>query len=144
MRSLYIFIAMLSLLCGGPVFAGTPLKGVWKFSGVVYRGQEMPLPNPKLNMTWTFFENNTARLYWDREGEIGFCERFSTYQLVDNFLDESVFAVNPNNAFECARDLDMQVGRKTKTKIELQETRTLLFFQLGDEEIVYILKKIDL
>ena len=35
----------------------------------------------------------------------------------------------------------MQLGRKTKTKIEIQESKILLHLQLGDEELIYVLKE---
>jgi len=99
--------------------AATTLHGEWKFSGLIYHGQVLPPPNPSLNLIWTFFSNGTERLYWDRRGENGFCERFATYNLDGGQISENIFAVNPANNESCSQDPDMQVGRETLNKIEI-------------------------
>ncbi len=116
------------------------LLGDWKLHSMIYRGQEMSPPNPDLHLQWTFFSNGTERLYWDR-GTEEFCERFADFKVQDNVLHESVFAVNPRNAAECAKDPDMQVGRQTQTKIQIFEDEIRLHMGLGDEDLIYILKK---
>lgn len=133
-------LLVVGLLMGASSFAETStIIGAWKFSEIIYRGQTLPLPNPDLNLSWVFFKNGTARLYWDR-GTSDFCERFSTYQWKNDFLDEEVFAVNPGNALECQQDLDMQVGRKTHTPLDFRDHQLRMHFQLGDDELIYILK----
>jgi hypothetical protein len=114
------------------------LEGTWKFSKIIYQNQPIPMPNPDLFLTWTFFLNGTDRLYWDR-GTAEFCERFAHYKIVDGEFFEEIFAVNPRNASDCAQDPDMQLGRKTKNKIQVLETEIRLFFSLGDEEVTYVL-----
>lgn len=118
------------------------LKGEWRFSEMIYRGQIMPLPNPDLNLTWTFFENGTERLYWGRKGESSFCERFAHYELRDDKIIETVFAVNPQNGIECANDPDMQVGRQTSNTIEIKNNQIHFHMQMGDEELIYVLKEV--
>ena len=118
------------------------LRGEWMLSGLIYRGQEIPPLNPKLNLRWTFYENGTERLFWNRTGEQGFCERFANYRIQDGHLHETVFAVNPLNGHECIQDPDMQVGRQTATRIEFNNKNIHLHLQLGDEVIIYILQEV--
>lgn len=120
----------------------TFLQGEWRLAGMIYRGNELPPMNPNLNLRWTFFANGSERLYWDRKGENGFCERFANYEIKNNQINEAVFAVNPMNSAECAQDPDMQVGRQTSNKIEIQKQQILLHLQMGDEELIYILKEV--
>lgn len=146
-RTLKIFMILLGLcIWTSSVQAAAPspatIFGVWKYSELIYRGQILPLPNPDLNLTWTFFDNGTERLHWTEKGETSFCERFAHYELRDDKIFETVFAINPRNGPECAKDPDMQVGRETSNKIEIQERQILFHMQMGDEEVVYILKKI--
>ncbi len=68
--------------------AAVTLAGEWKFTEMIYKGQRMARPNPELNLRWTFFSNGTERLYWDRENIPGFCERFSSFKVENNFLKE--------------------------------------------------------
>lgn len=109
---------------------------------MIYRGQEIPLPNPDLFLTWTFFRNGTVRLYWDRGGK-DFCERYAHYQVSDSLLKEEVFALNPQNSADCSKDPDMQLGRQTSNKIKVLDSEIQLFFSLGDEELIYVLKPLN-
>lgn len=118
------------------------LSGEWRLAGMIYRGNEIPPLNPNLNLRWMFFSNGSERLYWDRKGETGFCERFAHYEIKNGKIFEKVFAVNPLNSPECAQDPDMQVGRQTFTDIEIQKQQILLHLQMGDEELIYILKEV--
>jgi hypothetical protein len=135
-------IAVILLLLCSPVFAQTSLSGEWKLTEMIYRGERVPPLNPKLNLFWTFFENGTERLYWDRRGENGFCERFAHFEITNNKLHEAVFAVNPLNSLDCAQDPDMQVGRQTSNVIEINNNEILLHLQLADEELIYVLKEV--
>lgn len=118
------------------------LLGEWKYEELIYRGSRIPRPDPNLNLTWTFYHNGTERLYWDR-GEISFCERFANFRYELNILHEKVFALNPDNASDCQKDPDMQIGRQTQTQLETAEKELLLHMPLGDEEIIYVLKKVE-
>lgn len=143
MKLFNLVLILLSLL-SWRALAGqeTRLEGEWKLVGMIYRGEEVPPLNPQLNLRWTFFANGTERLYWDRQGENGFCERFATYKILDGQIHETVFAVNPLNSLECSQDPDMQVGRHTVNTIEVKQQQILLHLQLGDEELIYILKEV--
>jgi len=142
MRPFHLAICGILLLCSVGAKADIVLQGEWVLTGMIYRGAEIPPLNPNLNLRWSFFSNGTERLYWDRKGEKGFCERFANYQITDTQIHEEVFAVNPLNSPECAKDPDMQVGRRTSSKIEIQEQKILLYLQMGDEELVYVLKQV--
>ena len=143
MRFLYLTLFFLGLIPWQAAQAEQEIRldGEWKLVGMIYRGEEVPPLNPLLNLRWTFFANGTERLYWDRQGENGFCERFANYNILDGQIHETVFAINPLNNFECAQDPDMQVGRYTVNPIEIKQQKILLHLQLGDEELIYILKE---
>ena len=133
-----IFSVFLSL---SSLSFGKTLLGQWKYSGIIYRGNFLPLPNPDLYLTWTFFENGTERLFWRYEGVSGFCERFAVYEIDNDFLIEKIFAVNPYNTSKCKNDPDMEVGREVKTKVEILSDEIRLHIPLGDQELVYVLKE---
>lgn len=118
--------------------------GEWKFVELIYQGQRLPLPNPSLNMRWTFFPNGVSRLYWDR-GTTGFCERWAYFKIEPqnegpDLLYEKVFNVNPRNEMSCAQDPDMQLHKETRTPFDLQGSEMHLHFPLGDEQLTYVLK----
>jgi hypothetical protein len=136
-----IIFLLLSLLLPAQAYENKDILGHWKFSEMIYRGQRVPLPNPDLNLNWTFFKNGTERLYWDRATP-DFCERFSYYNFVDSDLMLETFFLNPRNASDCSKDPDMQLGKKTKIKIEVLKEELHFFFQLGEEELIYVLKPI--
>lgn len=116
--------------------------GEWRLKTMIYKGEDLPLPNPDLYLSWTFFKNGTERLYWDRGGP-EFCERFANFVIRSGFLIEHSFALNPHNALDCAKDPDMQLDRETRTKLEFSQNQMKLFFQLGDDELIYILVPAD-
>lgn len=127
------FIFLFSISAGA-------LSGSWKFTEMIYQGVRQAPLSPDLNLQWTFFENGTDRIYWDHQGIPGFCERFASYEVKEgSLLEEEVFAVNPKNNPECAKDVDMQVGRKTVNPIQILKHEILIQFTLGDEEIIYVL-----
>jgi hypothetical protein len=117
------------------------LSGEWKYEELIYRGERIPRPDPNLSLTWTFYSNGTERLIWHRGGK-DFCERFSLYSYTSGILHENTFAINPNNAAECQKDPDMQLNRQTQTPLDITDTELLLHVPLGDEEIIYVLKKV--
>lgn len=117
------------------------LLGEWKYEELIYQGQRIQRPDPNLNLTWTFFSNGTERLFWNRGGK-DFCERFASFKFEAGILFENSFAVNPGNASECNKDPDMQTGRQTQSKLNITDTELLLHVPLGDEEIIYVLKKV--
>lgn len=135
-------VILFLLLFGSQSYSQTVLKGEWKLTEMVYRGVRVPPLNPKLNLSWTFFENGTDRLFWSRTGESGFCERFANYEILESKLHEEVFAVNPMNSADCAQDPDMQAGRDTTNVIEINQDEILLHLQLAEEELIYVLKEV--
>ncbi len=146
-KNLFIFsFVLFGLLPIVHAIPGVPsavsLSGEWKFIEMIYKGQRMARPNPELNLRWTFFANGTERLYWDRENIPGFCERFSTFKVENNYLKEDVFAINPNNNSDCSKDPDMQLGPKGATFIEKVADEIWLHLQMGDEDLIYVLKEI--
>ena len=137
-----IFFLMLSLLFPAHGYVNKDILGHWKFTEMIYRGERVPLPNPDLNLNWTFFKNGTERLYWDRGGTSGFCERFSYYNVAANVLVLETYFLNPRNASDCSKDPDMQMGKKSKIKIEALKNELHFYFQLGEEELIYVLKPV--
>lgn len=133
----------ISLFCslGLSIASHASLVGEWRLMAMMSKGQDLPLPNPDLYLSWTFFKNGTERLYWDRGGT-EFCERFARFSIDSGFLIEKTFALNPKNAVDCAKDPDMQLGKETRTKIEASQEEVKLYFQLGDDELIYILKPV--
>ncbi len=134
------FILTLIFLFPAFGFDNKDVIGHWKFSELIYRGERLPLPNPDLNLNWTFFKNGTERLYWDRGGTAVFCERFSFYSVIENGIELETNFVNPRNASDCAKDPDMQLGKKAKIKIDVLVGELHFYFQLGEEELIYVLK----
>lgn len=112
----------------------------WKLSSMIYRGENIGLPNPELNLSFTFYQNGEGKLRWDRGNPMEFCERWASWEVQDGLLIEEVIKVHPDNAAECAKDPDMQLGRKTKTPIQFGPNEIQLFFPLGEEELIYVLK----
>ena len=135
MIKLVFFLALLPTFA----FSSDRIFGHWKFTEMIYRGQKVPLPNPDLNLTWTFFKNGTERLYWDR-GTADFCEKFSYFEVEENYLIEDPIFLNPRNAADCSKDPDMQLGKKSKIKMEILDEELHFYFQLGEEELIYVLK----
>lgn len=117
------------------------LLGGWRLVQMIYRGKPIPLINPDLYLSWTFFKNRTERLYWDR-GTPEFCERFAKFSVEAGKLHEETFALNPQNAADCAQDPDMQMGKSTDTKIQILDRSVQLVVPMGDEELIYVLRQI--
>jgi hypothetical protein len=136
------YIVLIFFGIGLACAAQVPPKGEWLLQSMIYRGQVIPLPNPDLHLTWTFFENGTDRLYWDRGGA-EFCERFAHFRIENNQLIEKTFALNPENASECMKDPDMQMDRETETLIEiLNENEIRMTFPMGEEILIYVLRPV--
>ena len=131
---------LLFLIClAFPILGRTQSEylGEWKLVSMIYQQKAMALPNPDLNLRFTFYSNGLERLYWDR-GSSDFCESFATYQIRQGVLRSEVISVNPLNAVDCEMDPDMQLGTKTMTRIKRSFEELQLFFQLGDEDLIYV------
>ncbi|QDK46723.1 hypothetical protein DOM22_16960 [Bdellovibrio sp. ZAP7] len=114
------------------------LLGLWIFSSLIYQGQEVPRPNPALQIEYEFSSDGTNSLRYHRDGEPGFCERRALYQFSEETLMQEVVWINPSNADWCTQDSDMQLGRKTRSHIWFKNGRLFLDIEMGDEIISYI------
>lgn len=140
------------LLFGSTSYARTPAKtcdpaaiiGGWYLDHIIYQGEPRPPFNPDLEMTFDYWADGVSHLFWFRNNEVGFCERKAAYTYENCQLKETITWVNPGNAVECDYDPDMQLGRTTTTKAEIDDEGYLrLYLPLGDEELVLVLLLVD-
>ena len=117
------------------------IVGSWKFTSMIMEGQEVPPLNPDLILTFDFAEDGSDRLFWTRKGESGFCERRARYDFDSNWLYEAIVWVNPDNAPECGKDPDMQLGRVTQTPARIKNGRFELDLNVGDSHLTYIFER---
>lgn len=125
-----------------PICHGDAILGQWKWHKYIYDGQEFPPSNPNLNLIFEFMEGGRNRLYWDRTGERGFCERYGNYIFNQCQLIDQVTWVNPDNALGCGADPDMKEGRQTMTRAEVRGDEFYLYLSLGGKPFIYIWKKL--
>jgi hypothetical protein len=121
----------------------SPLIGKWQFYKVIYKGEERPPFNPSLILTFEFKDDGEDILRWERQGESGFCERKGRWNYADNFLEDEVVWVNPENNRDCGMDPDMRMGNKTRTRAELHKGDFHLYFPVNEEILVYVFKRTD-
>lgn len=114
------------------------ILGTWKFVGHIYNGKIIPPMNDRLILTFQFFPDKTEILKWYRLGEDGFCERKAKYEYDGEHITEQITWLNPKNAYECAKDPDMMLGRKTTSILKRVGERLHLELPLGDDVLVYI------
>lgn len=115
--------------------------GVWLFSGLLYQGQTLPLPNPDLKLYFEFDASGSDILHYRRVGEVGQCRRKASYRFSGNELYQKIVWVDPENAVWCSQDPDMQMGRESVTPAWLDADHLYLRFQMGDQDIVYVMDK---
>lgn len=117
--------------------------GTWQYAGFIYDGQEYPLPNPNLDLRFSFNENAVSHLKWLYKDQEGFCERVANYEIRSNeYIFQKIIWVNPQNHVSCSKDTDMQLGRESLTHFRTDEDRLMLDLELNGKPFVYILKKI--
>lgn len=140
----FISIALIFGLAAGAVLAKAdePLWGRWLFYKLQFRGQERPPFNPDLILHWEFLESGYELLGWEREGQPGFCHRLAKYTYRDSILRNEVVWVSQENAYECSADPDMQMGRKSVTKVTLHDGDLWLHMSINEEPLIYIFKRI--
>lgn len=127
------------------------MLGSWVFTKMIYEDNELDPPNPDLRLTFTFFDNGTSRLYWDRKNVPGFCESFSAWTLnpenqaaaISTKLMLNTFALNPNNNGDCSKDPDMQLGQKPGVNIWIKDQRLFMVIMLADQDLTYVFNKIN-
>lgn len=112
--------------------------GKWKFIGHIYKGKMIPPMNEKLIIIFQFLPDKTDILKWYRIDEDGFCERKGQYQYDGQYITDEITWINPKNAYECAKDPDMMLGRKTTSVLKRMGERLYLELPLGDDVITYI------
>ena len=124
--------------------AETPeeIVGRWLFYKKVYDGVEFPEgPGATLRMEFEFLPNGESLLSWRRQGEKGYCARKGRYHTEGGHLVEEVIWVDPQNAYGCADDPDMQLGRRTRTEYFFSGADLGIRFYLGEEPLDLIWKK---
>ncbi len=109
---------------------------------MIYRDEELPPRDPELKINYTFFDDMHSRLYWKRDDEDGFCERFAQYVYQNEILSEKIIWVNPENDPSCSRDPDMQLGNHTQTPLKIKNDELYLYLKLSDEYLIYVWKRI--
>ena len=117
------------------------IVGTWRYAGFRYEDRQYPIPNPDLELLFTFREDGVSRLYWHRKNEPGFCERTADYRLDGNMLWQKNTWVNPANDGSCASDPDMQPGRETTTPIQLSQNDMAFVLELNGKEFLYRLTR---
>jgi hypothetical protein len=140
---LALFIAMMCGLGVQPTVAmpEVSILGRWQYDGFSFDNHRYPNPNPDFELTFTFTSDGKSRLYWARKNEVGFCERVAEFHVAAGHLVQRVTWVNPKNASECSKDLDMQMDRETQTQISIGEDELSLHFDLDGKPFLYILKR---
>lgn len=119
---------------------GPAIVGQWKYSAYSYEGRRQPMPNPDLDLRFTFFADKTSTLKWSYANEEGFCERQGLYEIDnDGWLFQKVTWVNPGNHFSCSRDPDMQMGKESLTRVQIKEDELWLELELNGQPFIYIL-----
>lgn len=113
---------------------------------MIYEDHVLDLPNPDLQLTFSFFQNHSLRIYWDRKDPSVFCESMSNWTLKTDGsgisqIQLDTFAVNPMNAADCSGDPDMTLGKKESVPIWIQDSSLMMTFRLGDQDLIYIFNK---
>lgn len=122
---------------------GESIVGKWRWEKYIYQGVESPIPNPDLNLVFEFFPDGKDRVFWDRRGQRGFCERHGEYAFSGCRLKDRVTWINPKNAIDCGSDPDMKQGKETETQAEIRNGEFYLYFEVSGKPFVYVWKRID-
>lgn len=112
--------------------------GLWLFTSLIYQGQSMPLPNPQLKIHYEFLDTGINTLRYKRDNEEGFCERRAAYEFSGRKLIQQVTWVNPQNAFWCGQDTDMQLGNQSWSDAWIANGKFYLSVPMGEENIIYV------
>lgn len=119
------------------------LLGTWKYVAYEYENQVQPIPNPALDLRFSFNQNGIANLKWQYEGENTFCERKAVYEIQnDGWLYQKVIWLNPANHFSCSKDADMQMGSESLTRYRFKDSQLRLELELSGKAFIYILDSV--
>jgi hypothetical protein len=119
--------------------AHADLVGTWKLTSYIYDGQDIPLPNPDLDLRFKFTSDGVSILHWYRHGENGFCERKATYDDDGSILHQKAFWIHPKNDVSCFSDPEMQKNSETFTPFHLVNGYLYLELSLADKPFIYVL-----
>ncbi len=117
------------------------LIGEWNYIGYIYLDQTYIKPNPDLNVNFQFMDQNRLLITWTRTLDKVFCQSLSHYNTENDILTQEVYLLNEANSFECSKDPDMQLGRKTAVPIQIENNYLKLKLNLGENDLIYILQK---
>ncbi len=94
-------------------------------------------------MHYEFSASGESSLYWWHEGEGDFCRRKGTYRLEEGQIVDEVKWLDPKNTSRCGDDLDMRLGRLTRTPYIFYGPDLAIRFHLGDETLDMVWKKLE-
>jgi hypothetical protein len=115
------------------------LQGTWKYNYYKYQDSVQPLPNPDLDLRFSFNADGTVFLKWFYKGQDGFCERKANYQIQSGgVLYQKVTWLNPNNHTSCVKDVDMQMGKETFNYFDVVKGQLSLQMELGGDPFYLI------
>lgn len=137
------FLLLLFLGAAEGRASSAPLLGHWFFYKKIFRGVEMPEPpEATLRLHFEFHPGGISRLYWWHEGEPGRCAREGRYRVEGSVLVEEATWIDPSNHPSCGRDPDMQKGKVSRTRFFVRDGDLHTFLPFGDEELVYVWKRV--
>lgn len=119
------------------------LNGIWILNNVIQSGVERPPMNPDIKLTYTFNKDNTSRLYWfNKNNPDEFCERKGIYSYNNRYIHDETTWVNPENALDCQRDPDMQMGKYTQTLAPILKGRLMLHIPVSETVVIYVFDQV--
>lgn len=136
-------LLFLFLMPYGALAEDPSVVGHWFFYKKIYQGQEMPEPvNASLRLHFEFSAEGESFLYWWHEGDTDHCARKGRYHYEGGVLTDEIIWVDPKNTRECADDIDMQLGRKTRTPVHFIGDDLAIRFQIDGEPLDMVWKKL--
>ncbi len=135
---------MLSLLLFQPQAQAkislSELIGTWLYVGVIYEGQRLPPPNPKIHLRWEFREVGLNRLTSWISGEHGFCDREAIFWHHEDtgLLSQQILWVNPENRFDCSQDEDMLLGRESWSALDIVDGELHVTAEMGGQNLILV------
>lgn len=136
-----------SALCLGLILlsfnllASDRLLGRWLYTGFVYEGQMYPPLDPDLNLYFDFYVDGVSTLHWTWKNSASFCSRQALYVRGENFIEQWVVWVNPQNSARCQSDPDMKINSRSQTKYFIKEDQLYLELSLDNKPLYYMLTK---